>query len=154
MRDRAKANRVYGAATAAVIAGLLALSLAVWLFRPAQLDPETLCPTSRPIAGHTVVIVDRTDLWTPAMSGALVNIVENAQRTTQQYQKFSIVALDANQSTHPLFSACNPGAPNFLSDLYRGRRYTQRDFEQKFVAAADHVVEEVSQPAEARTNPI
>jgi len=154
MQDRAKANRLYGAGTAAVIVGLLALSVAVWLFRPADLDPNTLCPTSRPIAGHTVVIVDRTDRWTPAMSAALATIVENAQHNTQRYEKFSIVALDADQSTHPLFSACNPGAPSLLSDLYRGRRYTERDFQQKFVGAADRVVEEVSQPSEAATSPI
>ncbi len=154
MRDKAKVNRAYGAATAGVIATLFVLSIVVWAFRPAQLDPNTLCPVARPIAGHTVVIVDRTDRWTPAMNSALANIIEAAQHNTQQYQKFSIVALDADQSTHPLFSACNPGQPSLLSDLYRGRKYTQRDFEQKFVGAADRVADEVSQPAEASASPI
>jgi hypothetical protein len=101
-----------------------------------------------------VVIVDRTDRWTPAMSGALTELIEAAQRETRRYQKFSIVSLDADQSVHPVFSVCNPGAPSFWSDLYRGRRYTQRDFEQRFVGAADRVIEEVSQPGEANTSPI
>jgi hypothetical protein len=154
MRTKAEANRFYGVLTACVLAGLLALSVIVFVFRPADLDPETLCPTSRPIAGHTVVIVDRTDRWTSGMGAALRQLIENAQRSTQQYQKFSIVALDAENSTHPLFSVCNPGAPSFWSDLYRGHRYTRRDFDQRFVGAADRVVEQVSEPAEAPTSPI
>lgn len=133
---------------------LFALTLTVWIFRPANLDAATLCPTNRPIAGHTVVIVDRTDRWTPAMSGALTQLIETAQRDTRQYQKFSIVSLDADQSVHPVFSVCNPGEPTFWSDLYRGHRYTQRDFADRFVGAGDHVMEEVAQPAEASTSPI
>ncbi len=154
MRTKAEANRFYGILTGCVLAGLFALSLTVWLFRPANLDPETLCPTSRPLAGHTVVIVDRTDRWTASMSAALRQLIENAQRNTQKYQKFSIVSLDAAQSTHPLFSICNPGAPTFWSDLYQGHRYTVHDFDQRFVGAADRVVDEVSQPSEAPTSPI
>jgi hypothetical protein len=154
MRTKAEANRFYGVMTACVLAGLLVLSVTVFLFRPADLDPESLCPTSRPIAGHTVVIVDRTDRWTSGMSAALRQLIENAQRSTQQYQKFSIVALDAENSTHPLFSVCNPGAPTFWSDLYHGRRYTVRDFDQRFVGAADRVVEQVSEPSEAPNSPI
>lgn len=154
MNDRARANRRYAIGTGLIIGGLVLLSVLVFLFRPAQLDPETLCPVDRPIEGHTVVIVDRTDKWTGAMGDALRGIVESAQRTTQRYQKFSIVALDAENSTHPLFTACNPGQPSFWSDLYRGHRYTVRDFEQKFVGAADRVIEQVSAPAEAPTSPI
>lgn len=154
MRTKAEANRFYGILTGCVLAGLVVLSVTVWLLRPADLDPETLCPTSRPIAGHTVVIVDRTDRWTGGMTAALRQLIENAQRNTRQYQKFSIVALDAENSTHPLFSVCNPGAPSFWSDLYHGHRYTVRDFDQRFVGAADRVVDEVSQPSEAPTSPI
>jgi|CXWL01.1.fsa_nt_gi hypothetical protein len=154
MRDRDRTNRAYAVGTATVIGALLALSVAVWLLRPADLDAATLCPTSRPIAGHTVVIVDRTDAWSPAVGATLTEIVENAQRETQRYQKFSIVSLDAEQSVRPLFSVCNPGAPDFWSDLYRGRRYTARDFEQRFVGAAERVVEEVRAPSQAQTSPI
>jgi hypothetical protein len=154
MNRRAEANRRYAIGTGLIIGGLVALSLAVFLFRPAQLDPTTLCPLDKPIEGHTVVIVDRTDKWSGAMGDALRGIVEDAQRSTLQYQKFSIVALDAENSTHPLFSVCNPGAPTFWSDLYRGHRYTVRDFNQKFVGAADSIIDEVSAPAEAPTSPI
>ena len=150
MRSKTEANRFYAVLTACVLSGLVLFSVTVWLFRPADLHPDTLCPTSRPVAGHTVAIVDRTDRWTPGMSDALRQLIETAQRETPQYQKFSIVSLDADQSTHPLFSICNPGAPTFWSDLYRGRRYTHRDFDQKFVGAADRVVE----PAEASSSPI
>jgi hypothetical protein len=154
MNDRARANRQYAIGTGLIIGAMALLSVLVFVFRPAQLDPDTLCPTDRPISGHTVVIVDRTDKWTGAMGEALRAIVESAQRTTLQYRKFSIVALDAENSTHPLFSVCNPGQPSFWSDLYRGHRYTVRDFEQKFVGAADRVIEQVSDPAEAPTSPI
>jgi len=154
MRTKAETNRFYGMLTAGVLTGVFALSVMVWLFRPADLDPETLCPTSRPLAGHTVVIVDRTDRWTEGMSAALRELIESAQRNTQKYQKFSIVSLDADNSTHPLFSVCNPGAPTFWSDLYQGHRYTVHDFDQRFVGAADRVVDEVSQPSEAPTSPI
>ena len=153
-RERQRANRAYAVGTGVVLAGLLLLTGTVWAFRPAELDPATLCPTSRALAGHTVVIVDRTDRWTPSMSTALSQLVENAQRETQQYQKFSIVSLDAEQSVHPVFSVCNPGEPTFWSDLYRGRRYTVRDFEQRFVGAADEVAQAVSAPSEASTSPI
>jgi hypothetical protein len=154
MRNRASANRFYAIATGGVLIGLAALALTLWSFRPAALDPETLCPTSRPIAGHTVVIVDRTDAWSPAIGATLAEIIEIAQRNTAQYQRFSIVSLDADQSVRPLFSACNPGAPSLWSDLYRGRRYTQRDFEEKFVGAAESILAQVSEPSEASTSPI
>ncbi|HWA22596.1 MAG TPA: hypothetical protein VG735_09400 [Caulobacterales bacterium] len=44
MKNRNQANRFYAIATAAVLVGVLALSITVWLFRPAQLDTATLCP--------------------------------------------------------------------------------------------------------------
>lgn len=154
MRDRRQANRLYAFATGGVLAGLLTLTLVVWAFRPADLDPETLCPTSRALAGHTVVIVDRTDIWAPSIGATLSEIVENAQRDTARYQKFSIVSLDADQSVRPLFSVCNPGAPSFWSDLYRGRRYTQRDFQDRFVGAAEAVIESLRAPSQADSSPI
>jgi len=153
-RDRDAANRRYAGFTAGVLFSILALSLSVWLLRPAELDAATLCPTNRPLAGHTVVIVDRTDRWTQAMGSALTQLVENAQRDTAKYEKFSIVSLDADQSVHPLFSICNPGEPTLWSDLYRGRRYTTRDFEERFVGAGERIVEQVREPSEARTSPI
>lgn len=153
-RDREAANRRYAGFTAGVLFSVLALSVTVWLLRPANLDAATLCPTDKPLAGHTVVIVDRTDRWTPSMGAALTQLVENAQRDTDRYEKFSIVSLDAQQSVHPLFSVCNPGEPTFWSDLYRGRRYTTRDFEQRFVGAAERIVDEVREPSEASTSPI
>ena len=153
-RERELANRRYAVGTAAVISTLLVLTLTVWIFRPANLDAATLCPTTRPLAGHTVVIVDRTDRWTPALNGALSELIETAQRDTRQYQKFSIVSLDADQSVHPLFSVCNPGEPSFWSDLYRGHRYTQRDYQERFVGAAERVMESVSQPSQASASPI
>lgn len=153
-RERDAANRRYAGFTAGVLFSVLAVTLTVWVLRPADLDAATLCPTNRPLAGHTVVIVDRTDRWTQAMGAALTQLVENAQRDTDKYEKFSIVSLDANQSVHPLFSICNPGEPTFWSDLYRGRRYTTRDFEERFVGAAERIVEQVREPSEARTSPI
>lgn len=153
-KERDAANRRYAGFTAGVLFCVLALSVSVWLLRPAELDAATLCPTDRALAGHTVVIVDRTDRWSQSMGAALTQLVENAQRDTDKYEKFSIVALDAENSVHPLFSICNPGEPTFWSDLYRGRRYTTRDFEQRFVGAAERVIERVREPSEARTSPI
>ncbi|MGD9979539.1 MAG: hypothetical protein AB7H66_03350 [Hyphomonadaceae bacterium] len=153
-RNRDADNRRYAGFTAGVLFSVLALTATVWLLRPANLDAATLCPTDKPLAGHTVVIVDRTDRWTPAMGAALTQLIENAQRDTDRYEKFSIVSLDAQQSVHPLFSVCNPGEPTFWSDLYRGRRYTTRDFEQRFVGAAERIIEDVREPSEAPTSPI
>lgn len=153
-RDREAANRRYAGFTAGVLFSVLALTMSVWVLRPAELDAATLCPTNRPLQGHTVVIVDRTDRWSQSMAAALTQLVENAQRDTDKYEKFSIVSLDADQSVHPLFSICNPGEPTFWSDLYRGRRYTTRDFEQRFVGAAERVIERVREPSEASNSPI
>ena len=77
--ERARANRRYAGFTGGVLFAVLALSVTVWLLRPADLDAATLCPTNRPLAGHTVVIVDRTDRWTPSMGEALTQLVENAR---------------------------------------------------------------------------
>lgn len=152
--QREAANRRYAGFTAGVLFSVLALSVTVWLLRPAELEAATLCPTNRPLEGHTVVIVDRTDRWTQAMGAALTQLIENAQRDTGKYEKFSIVALDAERSVHPLFSVCNPGEPTFWSDLYRGRRFTTRDFEQRFVGAAERVIAQVREPSEAQSSPI
>lgn len=153
-RKQAKANRTYAMATAAVLVGVLALSTTVWAMRPAEIESETLCPADRAIAGHTLVIVDRTDHWSPGVGDALKGIVERAQRDTPQHAKFSVVSLDKSQSVQPVFSVCNPGAPTIVSDLYRGRRFTERDFEERFIGASDAVVERVSAPASASSSPI
>lgn len=154
MDERARANRFYAGATAGVLVTLALMSFGVWYFRPPLPDPETLCPTTRPITAHTLVIVDRTDRWNPAVGEALTELIEDAQRDTQRYEKFSIVALDANLSTRALFSVCNPGEPNFMTDLYRGRRFTRRDFDDKFISASETVIAAVREPAEAQTSPI
>lgn len=154
MKKRDQANRTYAIMTAAFLIGILALSVTVWMFRPADLEEATLCPTNKPIAGHTLVILDRTDKWNPAMADALTKLVEDAQKNTAQHQKFSIVSLDSSNSPHALFSVCNPGAPTLIADLYRGRRYTEHDFAERFVGAAERVVEQVRAPSEAATSPI
>jgi hypothetical protein len=153
-RNQAKANRAYAMATAAVLVGVLALSTTVWAMRPAEIEAETLCPSSRAISGHTLVIVDRTDRWSPSVGAALKGVVERAQRDTAQHAKFSVVSLDKSQSVQPVFSVCNPGAPTIMSDLYRGRRFTERDFEERFIGASDAVIDKVSAPASASTSPI
>ncbi len=152
--ERARKNRAYATGTGVVIVSLLALTLTVWALRPARLDVETLCPIDRPLAGHTLVILDRTDRWNAAMGDTLDQLIETAQRDTPQGGKFSIVSLDANQSTHPLFSVCNPGEPNVWSDIYRGRRYTARDFDERFRGAAENVIAQIRDPAEANSSPI
>ena len=141
MKKRDKANRAYAIGTAVVLVCVLAVSVVTWMFRPVELNEATLCPTSQPIAGHTLVILDRSDKWNPAMGDALTRLVEDAQRETTQHAKFSIVSLDGSLSPHPLFSVCNPGAPTLLSDLYRGHRYTEHDFVERFVGAAPHQVD-------------
>jgi hypothetical protein len=154
MDEKARRNRFYAAATGGVLATLAALSFLVWLFRPPVPDPETLCPTRRPITAHTLVIVDRTDRWDSGIEETLTQLIEEAQRSTRRYEKFSIVALDSELSTHALFSICNPGEPNILTDLYKGRRFTKRDFDQKFVGASESVIARIRRPAQAPTSPI
>jgi hypothetical protein len=154
VNDKARKNRAYGIATGGVLAALLSLSIVVFLFRPPMLDERTLCPTDKPIAGHTVVIVDRTDKWNPAVGETLREFIADAQKNTQRYQKFSVVSLDSGMSTRPLFSVCNPGEPDFWTDLYRGRRYTQRDFDEKFIGAAQTLTAQVREPSEAGSSPV
>ncbi len=149
-----RANRSYGIGTGIVLGVIAVLSVTVWAFRPPTLDAETLCPTDRPVAGHTLVIVDRTDRWNPGVGGVLTELLEDARNETRALQKFSIVSLDASQTTRPLFSVCNPGKPTMLTDLYRGRRYTERDFDQRFLGAAEDMITQVSQPGEAQASPI
>jgi hypothetical protein len=154
MNKAKRANRFYAGATAVVLVGVAALATTVGLFHPPALDERTLCPTDRPISAHTLVIVDRTDRWNKDAEATLTELIESAQRNTKQYEKFSIVSMDSKMSTHPLFSVCNPGAPNPVSDIYRGRRYTQRDFDQKFIGAADTVLARLSKPQQAASSPI
>jgi hypothetical protein len=154
MNARSAANRRYAAGTITVLGVLAALSILAWWFRPPIPDPVTLCPTARPIRAHTLVVVDRTDPWSPSVGATIAELIEGAQRNTQQYEKFSVVSLDSTLSTRPVFTVCNPGEPNFLSDLYKGRRYTKRDFEEKFVGASEAVVARLSQPAAAPQSPI
>ncbi|MBL8551217.1 MAG: hypothetical protein JNJ73_14620 [Hyphomonadaceae bacterium] len=154
MDARRSANRRYAAGTVTVLGAVLALSVLAWAFRPPVPDPETLCPTARPIRAHTLVIVDRTDRWDPAVGQTITELIEHAQRSTAQYEKFSVVSLDENMSTRPVFSVCNPGEPNFVSDLYKGRRYTKRDFEERFVGASDAVLAQLQRPSAAPQSPI
>jgi hypothetical protein len=136
-------------------ATLVLVVLSVAIRDDGRYDEVTLCPTDRSF-NRTVVIVDKTDLFTGAQSQFLKAEVIRLRDNMEMFEKLSIYVLsEANfASPKPVFEFCNPGSGEDANELYQNPRKLKRRFDERFGRPLDAVVETLVEGERSKTSPV
>jgi hypothetical protein len=159
-RQRSR-SRGAGAAIAGIALICLAVaglgSLAYFYFSVRQsptLDPVSLCPTSGP-EGITVVLVDTSDDLPDIAQRQVLGILDDQITGLPAYYKLDIRVLDVPAGrSRSLFSKCNPGDGNGLSEWTHNPRIARMRWIESFKAPASEAVQHSVVTAQARSSPI
>lgn len=143
----------------AIVATVLAgLSLAGFFAAPSLLaglprDAETLCPKTGPV-GHTLVLVDKTDPWSPVQSDRLKRLVKQVGETLPADRLLSIYVFNDvfEPNFPPLIALCNPGRT--VSELIGNPRRDYVRWVEKFGRPLDDALAVLAQPAKGNQSPI
>jgi hypothetical protein len=144
---------IFAAIALAVGGGIV---LARSLGQTVPLDAETLCPTDRPLAAHTVVLVDRTDPLTPAHQAALRRLITKLRDRLDRAERLSILLItgEVRSTATVAFSLCNPGTGIDLNPLVANQRRARARFEAGFGQPLEVVVRDLARAASANHSPI
>jgi len=118
-------------------------------------DPETLC---RNDGDYPVLklLIDKTDPWTGQGRERLAALIRRIKGGLAEHERFSIFVLDENglYSPSPVFDMCNPGRGDQANSLYENPRLVQQQFEKKFQAPLDSMLDELLRPGVAAETPL
>jgi hypothetical protein len=150
-----------GAALAGVALICLAVaglgSLAFFYFsvpRTPKLDPVSLCPVSGP-QGITVVLVDTSDDLPDIAQREVLGILDDQITVLPAYHKLDIRVLDVPSGrSRSLFSKCNPGDGEGLSDWTSNPRLARMRWIDSFKQPASEAIKHSVVAAQARNSPI
>jgi hypothetical protein len=133
--NRAVLNVTGGVLIAASVAGL-GYGFAWYLehTQPVPLDEATLCPTDRPLAEHTVILVDQTDSLSPAQRQRLRALIDAEAARLAIYGKLTVLALDPDSPYEPqrLFSLCAPQSGRDVNGVTGNPSMAQRRWRERF----------------------
>lgn len=121
-----------------------------------EVDAETLCPKSGPVA-ITVVLLDMTDPLTAIQQAAFKNEVERLKSQIPRQGEFEIYSI-APMTDTPLtaeFTACNPGTgADVPSPLIGNPTLADRIWRKKFSDRINEVIGRLITPHEEPTSPL
>jgi hypothetical protein len=121
---------------------------------PPVLDAETLCPVTGP-RGITVVLVDTSDDLPPTTRREAQVVLEDMIATLPPFYKLDIRVLDiAGASSHSLFSKCNPGTGEGLSEWTANPQIAHMRWLENFRKPAAEAVQNSIASAKANSSPI
>jgi hypothetical protein len=143
------------AITASVVAGL---ALAGFFAAPTLLsgpprDAQTLCRKTG-ANGHTLVLVDKSDPWSPVQAERLKKLVKRLGDELPAERLLSIYVFnDAFEPNFPpLIALCNPGRT--VSELIGNPRRDYVRWVEKFGKPLDEALAVLAQPAKGSLSPI
>ena len=128
-----------------------------WVSFEYQYDDITLCLKNRPLAGHTVVVVDSTDILTGAKREYLARLIEQTKRNLKPFSKFSIFTVDHEYGGLPraVFSLCNPGTADTTNIMVQAPAHVQKKYEQGFARPLDNIKDNLGKgKTRAETTPL
>ena len=145
----------------ALMAGVLAAIVGgVLLFLETReehvaLDPETYCPQAGPHA-LTAIIIDTTDALNLVQRTDLTNEIERLVGTIPRFGALEIYAVGSveNDPPQPVFSRCNPGRADEISELTGNPRLVERKWREGFRQPLEKVLAGMLAPGEADSSPI
>lgn len=119
-------------------------------------DRETLCPTERPVAGLTVILLDASDVFS---EGQLLQIRHALDRVRDQIPRFGLLEMyaltaDNERLVKPVFHLCQPGTGADLNALYQNPRLARERWEKGFKDKLDAELNQLLHAPEAATSPI
>ena len=120
-----------------------------------ELDQETFCPVDGPQT-VTVVLVDRTDPYTPVQQAGIQNALELIRTSVPKYGALGLYAVGpTDQGVLELFARiCNPGRGDEINPLIGNPRRVEQRWREGFKAPLDALFARLLQPGEAATSPI
>jgi len=146
---------VIGVVNLLIIAAVIgAISYAALVLQPPEYDAETLCLTDVKPA-HTVLVIDKTDLYSPDQRQGIYNLVLAARERLDVGERLSLYELDERgRFRDSRFSLCNPGQGSQINPLYRNPARVQARYEAQFEAPLREVLVDLVEPKEAPESPI
>jgi hypothetical protein len=155
-RARDAQLRAAGLAIFAVIAVAIA---GVWYgldrFKPAALDPDTLCAPGV-LAAHTAVVLDKTDAYTEPQSQRIAALIRKTRDDLAVGERMTIFVLDAKGEFDPrgALALCNPGRGDQANALVRNPKQIQERYEELFKAPFERIMADLVTPKVAPKSPI
>jgi hypothetical protein len=131
------------------------LVLSFFVRDDSKYDAHTLCPTERAF-GRTVVVVDKTDPFSPTQSAFLRLEVKRLRGEMEQSEKLTIYVLDKDSfaAPSPVFELCNPGSGAQANALYQNPEKIRLRFEERFGKPLDSILENLVKGDVAKFSPI
>ncbi|PWE17448.1 hypothetical protein DDZ18_07140 [Marinicauda salina] len=139
-----------------IVAGVLgAISYAALTLRPAEYDPDTLCLVGEE-APHTVVVIDKTDLYTPGQASRIESLVLEARNGLMIGERLSLFELDERGDLRNTnrFSLCNPGRGEQINPLYRNPARVEARYQALFEGPLQNALADLVEPKNAPQSPI
>ncbi|WP_421791235.1 hypothetical protein [Hyphobacterium sp.] len=139
-----------------IVAGVIAgVSYFALTLRPAEFDPDTLC-IAEIVPPHRVVIIDKTDIYSPQQAAAIERIILNERDNLAVGERLSLFELDETGRLADTneFSLCNPGSGDQVNPLYRNPDRIQARYEALFDAPLQSALADLVVPKEAPQSPI
>jgi hypothetical protein len=119
-------------------------------------DPLTGCPKDK-FDTITTVLVDLTDPVTPVQGAAIKNILLKVRDTVPKFGRLEVYPLEsvATKTIDPLFAACSPGTgADVDSKLYGNPELANKNFNLKFAAKLDDVIDNLKKLPQQNNSPI
>jgi hypothetical protein len=158
--ERLKSKNFWGVVIIAIVVGVLGLCTTFYIsakqsVRP--LDKETLCPTDD--AGPNsinVVLIDRTDKFSPTQQAAIRDKLEELRAGTEKYDLIQIYSVGSTQVEllQPEFSMCNPGRGKEISEWTGNPHLVESKWKRLFGEPLQRIFDTALDSSEAQTSPI
>lgn len=145
-------------AAAAVIVIVVAITYTIDRAKKVEvagLDSQSLCAISEKYR-HTIVLVDKTDPFSPTQRDVFLSKVRELKATLEQGERLSIYVLDDHnyRAPKPSLSMCNPGSGRTANPLYQNPRQMQQKFDRTFGRPLDQVAQEMIVTTTQNSSPI
>lgn len=121
-------------------------------------DVKSLCHKKSPLAGHIVVVVDKTDHLTDGQIQFIRQVIDGIKDHLNPNELLSIGLITADMDRYttltPIFSKCSPGSGDQASFLNKNPRRLQTRFDQQFAEPLRVSLDRLKKEEEYPTSPI
>lgn len=118
-------------------------------------DEETLCPTGQ-LNAHTAVVIDKTDLYTPAQAERISDLILFSRDQLAEFERLSLFELNESgrlQNTNQ-FSLCNPGRGDQANQLYENPSRIEVRYQALFEEPLQEALADLIEPKDSPSSPI
>ena len=141
---------------AGILVGLLSLQ---FIFAMEPTDSESLCRTDQPLQRAVLVLIDKTDEFSPEQQQSLRSVLLDVKKNLAQFERLAIHVIgndnrDEQGRRRRIFSLCNPGQSKDVNKYYRNPVLAQQKYDNTFRIEFDRLLEDILKPGSAASSPI